>query len=190
MLLITAGRYFPKPLATSKIFCPHENCVREGAQIQYRVMVGLFFVPLVPAARVTEWKCAHCNRAVIPNQKGEHSGAAGCGLAMFVFFAFMAFYVGGKNSAFDPSNINATRGFLGLFAFLGLLIVGKALADARKIASIQQHIVTLSPEKSAVIEETLELGDGLDVIVSKLAVNGFSDAEIRAYSQSWSKPVG
>ena len=70
--LITVGRYFGKVIGTEKIFCPHEKCVRMGEQKKYTVMVGLFFIPLLPAASAKEWQCASCKGRVVPNEGGKH----------------------------------------------------------------------------------------------------------------------
>jgi len=160
-------------------------------------MIGLFFIPLLPAGRVRIWRCETCNGPVAPNQDGIqfknvllfNSVVAAGGIVMFALFAFLAFYVGGKGSAFDPGNIKATKGFLAFFAFSGLCIVVKALFDSRKIALSLSLVVKLSAEKQDVLARILQPGDTLPVVVEKLANENFTEAEIRTYTDSWSVPL-
>ncbi len=197
MLLITVGRYFPKILGNEQIYCPHEQCVRTGENTRYTVMIGLFFIPLLPAATVKDWRCSSCAKRVSPNEGGKaskkvlifNSVVAIGGFIMFALFAFGACYIGGKNSAFNPESIGAARGFLGFFAFLGLLIVAKALFEARKIAQTLSVIVSLDPERIAAMQSILEPGDDARRIQSKLSQGKFTDAEIQTYLQSWVVPV-
>jgi hypothetical protein len=196
MLLVTVGRYFPKLLGNEKIYCPHEKCVHMGVETQYTVMVGLFFIPIIPAARVKEWRCTSCNGHVVPNEGGKHSKnvllfssiVALGGFAMFGLFTYWVFSIGGKNSAINPDAQYAAKVMAGFFAFLGLCIVAKALWDARCIARGLSGLVTLTPDQLTSIAQKLEPGDNLEVIATKLTEKNFSDAEIRTYTESWSKP--
>jgi len=195
-VLITLGRYFGKPISSEKIYCPHEKCIRIGERMQYQSMVGVFFVPIIPVATVKDWRCSSCNGRVVPNEGGKHSKSvllfssivAIGGFAMFALFAYAALTLGGKNSMFDPGAQKAARWMAAFMAFLGFCIVARALLDAGKLAKTLGEIVTLSPEKLSVIDETLQDGDNPEIIASKLIEKDFSDPEIRMYLESWCKP--
>jgi hypothetical protein len=196
MLLITVGRYFPTLLGTEKIYCPHDKCVRVGEQRQFTVMVGLFYIPILPAARVKEWRCTNCNGRVVPNEGGKHSKqvllfssvVAVGGFLMFALFAYWAFSIGGKGSAFNPENLNVAKGMLGFFALMGLCIVMKALLDARRIARTLSEIVALSPEQMSAIQAAVEPGDDDVIVATKLVGLNLSNNEIKTYTESWCKP--
>ena len=195
-MLITVGRYFPTDVAEALIFCPHEQMIKRGRLIRYWVMIGLFYIPILPATRVSEWKCANCNNRVVPNKDGQHSKkvllfnsiVAIGGFGMFLLFLIVACSIGGKNSAFDPSNINASRGFFGMFAFLGFTIFAYALYEARRVTINLEKIVSLTPEKLSQVEGALSPDDDLQVIANKLVGLGFNNTEVQTYVHSWVKP--
>jgi hypothetical protein len=198
MLLITVGRYFPQEVGSQQIFCPHERCVRRGAQMKRLRMVGLFFIPIVPVGSALDWRCSNCNGLVVPNEQGQHIrktlafnsiGVIG-GFLMFAFFMFLALYIGGKGSAFNPESINVARGMLAFFGLCGLLIVAKALYESRRVIRDLSQTAKLDTARLAQIDAALEPGDDIEKIGSKLKANSFTDAEIDTYLKSWVAPQG
>jgi hypothetical protein len=193
---ITHARYFPKDVGAALIFCPYEKTVRRGRRIQYWVMLGVFFIPILPVARVYEWQCEICRQRVVPNIAGKHSKkgmlfnsvVALGGFAMFAIFLHGALTMGGKNSAFDPGSINAARGLVGFFSFLGFLIFAYAVYEARRVTIQFEKIVSLSPQQLIQIDTLVEPDDDVPAIATKLTAHGFTPPEIETYLQSWVKP--
>lgn len=198
MLLITLGRFFPKELESEQIFCPHERRVRIGSHIQYLLIVGIFFVPLIPVARLRIWRCQNCHGDVSPNLGGKNNRSAIRGYSVLAFFGFVVFAIfaavactiGGKDSAFAQETINVARG---LFAFLaggGVWIIVRARRNIRRITNDLERMTQLSPERLRVIQSKLDTGDDLECVSTKLKENGFSTAEIDTYMNCWCVPEG
>jgi hypothetical protein len=196
MLLITLGRYFPKPMTAAQIFCPHEHRIQTGVQTRFIAMVGIFFVPLLPVARIFEWRCQSCANKVEQNIDGSHSrrlkrGYIFLGLFGFIIFALFAFvvcYIGGKDSAFALETINVARGLFGLFAAGGVWIMIKAMQNYRRAANELNQMVKLSPERTAALLAVLQPGDDIQQVILKLTAQGFTENEINTFLKTWMVP--